>query len=301
MGKILRFRSRVLAYAEPRSPTTIRSPRQLSREIVGPRQSLEDARELVEAKIPRMPEVATASEWDARKQRHREEVYRKVLFRGEAAAWRDAKTAVDWQATIDGPGYKIKKLRIEVLPGLWIPALLYEPENLKGKVPVVLNVNGHDAKGKAADYKQIRCINQAKRGVIALNLEWVGMGQLRSPGFAHGQINLIDLCGASGVAVHFLSMKRGLDVLLSHEHADPTRVGVTGLSGGGWQTIFISPLDPRVTLTDPVAGYSSFLTRSRFDSDLGDSEQTPCDLATIVDYTHLTAGDDGLFPHPTLL
>jgi hypothetical protein len=75
-------------------------------------------------------------------------------------------------------------------------------------------------------------------------------------------------------------------------------VGVTGLSGGGWQTIFISPLDPRVTLTNPVAGYSSFLTRARYASDLGDSEQTPCDLGTVVDYTHLTAM---MAPHPTLL
>ena len=54
------------------------------------------------------------------------------------------------------------------------------------RVPVVLNVNGHDAKGKAADYKQIRCINQARRGMLALNLEWFGMGQLQGDGFRHG-------------------------------------------------------------------------------------------------------------------
>ena len=59
----------------------------------------------------------------------------------------------------------------------------------------MLNVNGHDAKGKAADYKQIRCINQAKRGILALNLEWFGMGQLKGPGFGHGLINAVDLCG----------------------------------------------------------------------------------------------------------
>ena len=33
---------------------------------------------------------------------------------------------------------------------MWIPALLYEPEKLDGKVPVVMNVNGHvGASGKA--------------------------------------------------------------------------------------------------------------------------------------------------------
>jgi len=52
-----------------------------------------------------------------------------------------------------------------------VPALLYEPTNLSGRVPVVLNVNGHDGSGKVAAYKQARCINQAKRGMLALNDE----------------------------------------------------------------------------------------------------------------------------------
>jgi pimeloyl-ACP methyl ester carboxylesterase len=78
-------------------------------------------------------------------------------------------------------------------------------------------------------------------------------------------------------------------VLLKHPQADSYRVAVAGLSGGGWQTIFISGLDPRVTLANPVAGYSSYLTRARYGSDLGDSEQTPCDLGKYVDYIHLTA------------
>jgi hypothetical protein len=271
----------------------------LDREIIGPNQALAEVQDFIEPRIPAIPRAGTAEEWVERAARWRAETLGKVVFRGEAVAWRDAKGRVGWAETIEGgPGYRIRKLRYEALPGLWIPALLYEPERLRGKVPVVLNVNGHDAKGKAADYKQIRCINQAKRGMIALNVEWFGMGQLRASGFRHGLINAIDLCGTSGIAAHYLYMARGLDVLLAHEHADPDRVAVTGLSGGGWQTIFISPLDTRVTLTDPVAGYSSFRTRVRHFTDLGDSEQTPCDLATVVDYAHLTAM---MAPRPTLL
>ncbi len=102
-------------------------------------------------------------------------------------------------------------------------------------------------------------------------------------------MNQLDLCGTSGLAPFYLSMKRGLDILLDHPNADPQRVGVAGLSGGGWQTIFISSLDTRVTLANPVAGYSSFVTRARHFKDLGDSEQTPNDLAAFADYKHLTA------------
>ena len=255
-------------------------------------------RTFVESRLPKAPEASTSADWDAKKAKYREDVGRLVLFRGEADAWRDAKTDVVWGETIDGDGYRVRKLRYEAIPGLWIPALLYEPNPVPDKAPVILNVNGHDSKGKAADYKQIRCINQAKRGILALNVEWYGMGQLRGDGYSHPNINAIDLCGTSGIAAHYLMMKRGIDVLLSREKADPTRVGVTGLSGGGWQTIFVSGLDPRVTLTDPVAGYSAFRTRTRYSSDLGDSEQTSCDLATVVDYTHLTAM---MAPNPTLL
>ncbi len=164
----------------------------------------------------------------------------------------------------------------------------------------MLNVNGHETvKGKAADYKQIRCINQAKRGMLALNVEWFGMGQLNTPGFTHYKMNQLDLTGSSGIAPFYLAMTRALDLLLALDNADPERVAVTGLSGGGWQTIFISSLDERVTLADAVAGYSSFVTRTQFpEFDLGDSEQTPSDLATVVDYAHLTAMRA---PRPTLL
>jgi dienelactone hydrolase len=182
---------------------------------------------------------------------------------------------------------------------LWIPALLYEPEKLTGKVPVVLNVNGHEGTGVSTSYIQLRCINLAKRGIVALNYEWYGVGQLKTENFGHYKTNQIDLTGTSGVALHYLAQTRAIDILLAHANADPQRLAVTGLSGGGWQTIFVSSLDKRVKLANPVAGYSSFVTRSQFpELDLGDSEQTPVDLASVADYTTLTAM---IAPRPLLI
>jgi len=271
----------------------------LSRPIVDPQQVLSEVQAFTQARIVPMPESRSVAEWEQHAGRIRKDVLKRVVFRGEAERWRDAPTRVEWLETIDGgPGYRIRKLRFEALPGLWIPALLYEPETLPEKTPVVLNVNGHDGDGKAAPYKQLRSINLAKRGMLALNVEWFGMGQLRTSGFNHYRLNQIDLCGTSGLAPFYLSMKRSLDLLLSLPAADPKRVAVAGLSGGGWQTILISSLDERVTLANPVAGYSSYLQRADVPPDLGDSEQSPVDMGSVADYLHLTALRA---PRPTLL
>lgn len=271
----------------------------LARPILEEGTALREVQAFAEARVAPMPEVATREDWEARARAIRSRILEEIVFRGEARRWREHRGETVWlEAMPGGPGYRLRKLRFEPLPGLWIPAILYEPHGLEGKVPGVLNVNGHDGAGKAAPYKQIRSINQAKRGMVALNVEWLGMGQLRGEGYVHYRMNQLDLAGTSGLAPFYLLLERALDVLLAHPHVDPDRVAVAGLSGGGWQTIFLSALDERVRLANPVAGYSSFRTRARHVSDLGDSEQTPRDLAAIADYTHLTAL---LAPRPALL
>ena len=281
-------------------PTREQVAAALSAPILEPGTPLKEVQAFCEARVPRVPRNVDLKQWETLVSEWRSRTLNEVIFRGQAAEWRKLPTQVEWFETIEdaGPEYRIRKFRYQAVPGMFIPGLLYEPKQLSGKVPVMLAVNGHDANGKAADYKQIRCINLAKRGMLVANLEWINMGQLRSDDFGHYRMNQLDLVGTSGIAPFYLAMSRGLDVLLQHEHADPKRVAVSGLSGGGWQTIFISGLDERVTLANPVAGYSSFVTRSQYQSDLGDSEQTPCDMATVVDYTHLTAMRA---PRPTLL
>lgn len=271
----------------------------VARPILEPNRSLEEVKAFCRARVVPMPDPQTLDEWEQYARQTRQAMLDNVVLRGEAAEWSRAPLQVEWLETIDGgPEYHIRKLRYEAVPGLWIPALLYEPRRLEGQVPVVLNVNGHDGTGKAAVYKQERCINLAKRGMLALNPEWLGMGQLRGDDFAHYRMNQLDLCGTSGLAPFYLCLSRGLDVLLQHPHADPRRVAVAGLSGGGWQSIVISSLDARVTLSNPVAGYSSFITRGEVMQDLGDSEQTPTDMAVHADYAQLTALRA---PRPTLL
>jgi len=163
----------------------------LQRPILPDGQAARQHIDYVTKRIPELKPPETAREWQAQAEALRERIRKEVVFKGVPKSWYQGQPRVDWLETIEtGQGYSIKKLRYEALPGLWIPALLYEPDDLKGKVPAVLNVNGHDSDGKSAKYKQLRCINLAKRGMLALNTEWLRMGELRGrlagPGLADG-------------------------------------------------------------------------------------------------------------------
>jgi hypothetical protein len=189
-----------------------------------------------------------------------------------------------------GAGYRIRKLRYEIVPGFYAAALLYEPEQLTGKVPAILDVNGHGW-SKAIEWKQKRCLQQVRSGMLALNLEWMFYGELEHPENKHWFGPHLDLVGANGVGLFYLAMKRGLDFLYDHPMVDRDRIGMTGLSGGGWQTLLLSALDERVSAAVPVAGFSALESRLERGGggDIGDYEQKGSDLLARYEYPHLVA------------
>jgi len=268
--------------------------RLLGRRILDRGVTRQQTWDFAHARVATMPKVASIAEWERHVHRIRQELFDKVIFVGEAAKWRDMPGHVVWSDTIEEDGYRIRKVRYEVLPGYWMPGLLYEPHNLKGRVPLIYNTHGHTGSGggKAKESVQIRNINLVKRGMLVLTTDWPDIGQLHIRG-RHYRMSQLDLCGTSGLAPFYLTLSRALDLMMDHPHVDPKRICVNGVSGGGWQTIYISALDDRVTLCNPVAGHGSLLAEhSR------DNEQSPNDMATIADYTHMTAM---VAPRPMLL
>src|ERR1700729_3787656 len=111
-------------------------------------------------KISPLPAPQDAAQWSAEAERIRKHLLDDVVYHGWPRAWVGAPPKFEDLGTIESPdGYRIRKL-------------LYEPEKLSGKIPAILNPNGHEHElGKAAEYKQKRCINFAKRGILALSLE----------------------------------------------------------------------------------------------------------------------------------
>ncbi len=274
----------------------------LGEEILSPQVALFQVREYILRHTAPPPAPTSAEEWTAQATRMRQRLLDEVVFHGWPRAWVDAPPRFEETGVIEtGQGYRLRKFRYEIVPGFYSAAILYEPDRLSGKVPAILNVNGHvGAPGKAVEYKQKRCINFARRGIIALNLEWLAFGELGDKENDHWLGSHLNLVGVQEVGLFYLAMRKGLDYLQQHPNADRDRLGVTGLSGGGWQTITLSALDDRVAVSMPVAGFAS--TRSRVEArefgDLGDLEQNATDLLVGIDYPHLVAMRA---PRPTLL
>ncbi len=254
-------------------------------------------RQYLMKRVPPLPTPRNAREWETEAREMRERVLKDVIFHGWPSNWVEAEPKFEDLGIIhSGKGYRLRGLRYEILPGFQTTALLYEPENLTGRVPAIVNVNGHTTVGNATGYKQVRCINYALRGMLALSLEWFNCGELHLPGNDHWFGGHLNLAGMSATGLFYLAMRKGLDYLERHPHADPGRLGVTGLSGGAWQTGVLSGLDERVAAAAPVSGYFAFLSAIERNADVGDMEYNPPDLG--IDYTHLTALRA---PRPTLL
>ncbi len=276
----------------------------LSGQILDDNGATGDIRSYFRSSLPVVSVPADLTAWQQDVSTLRRRFLDEVVFAGRASEWRDASTRVEWLERIDGgPGYQIRKLRYEALPGLWIPGLLYMPTGLSGPAPAMLHPVGHSPEGKAEVALQARCINLAKRGVIGLSIDWYWTGQLgtvpdATSGFTHGLLHQISLAGASGMAPFYLALSRAVDVLETLPEVDAARIGVTGLSGGAWQAIWLAALDPRIAITNTVAGFSPLSTCMEFYKDIGDFEELPVDMGSVGDFTHLAAM---AAPRPLLL
>jgi len=284
--------------SEPEELTPI-----LKDEIVPQTVAEFQVRQYIVDRIALPPHVPSrGQDWTAEAARLRQHLLDDVAFHGWPKAWVEAGPKFDEVGVIEtGAGYRIRKLRYEVVPGFDSVALLYEPEHLTGKIPAILNVNGHvGPPGKTVEYKQKRCINYARHGILALNLEWFFFGELEKKGNEHWFGAHLDMVGANELGLFILEMRKGLDYLYNHPNVDHERIGMTGLSGGGWQTITLSALDERVKASNPVAGFSSLRARveAKRYGDLGDVEQAATDFLEGSDFSHLVAL---MAPRPILL
>src|SRR5215469_12336462 len=249
--------------------------------------------------IPKPMVPATAEKWNMEARKLRKHILQDIVFHGWPQGWINSAPRFEQTELIEtSHGYRLRKYRYEIVPGFASTAILYEPEQLNGRVPAILNLTGHESVGNLTEYEQKRCINFAKQGILALSLGWPGLGELGQKENDHDFAGHLDLVGSNSLGFFYLIIRRGLDFLAGLSNTDNTRIGVTGLSGGGWQTVMISSLDERVNAMVEVAGIGSLESNLTRPTDSSDIEEDGTDLMMRFDYPFLVAMRA---PRPTLL
>lgn len=198
---------------------------------------------------------------------------------------------------IDEGDYTIEKVTFESYPGFFVTGSLYRPKQAKGKVPAFVCPHGHWKEGRFYDHKpslpkdiilgaerfenggrnhiQARCVTLARMGCVAFAVDMLGYADskqlsyelvhrfktqrpemnkakdwgLYSPAAEANLQNVMGIQTWNGI--------RCIDFLLTLPEVDAKRIGVTGASGGGTQTMLLSAVDERVALSMPMVMVST--------------------------------------------
>lgn len=164
--------------------------------------------------------------------------------------------------TIQRNGYRIEKVVFESRPNFFVTAHIYVPNTIHGKLPVVMNVNGHWAHKKNEDRIQLRAAFQATQGYIAIAIDspgWSFEGNSLIERRAEGNHNDFQLVqgGSNATGYYVWDAIRALDYMATRSDTDMAHIGITGASGGGLATLYTFAADDRYTAAVPVVYMAS--------------------------------------------
>jgi len=175
--------------------------------------------------------------------------------------------------TFQMEGFRIEKLIFESLPGIYVTALVYVPDDGNKRHPAILVPSGHSTNGK--DRYQALCQRLVQRGYVVICWDPVGQGersQFWDEKAAKSRYNLICaehavlgnlayLAGTNLARWEIWDGIRAVDYLLTRPDVDPERINITGTSGGGFQAAHIAALDRRIKVAAPSCYITSLPMR----------------------------------------
>ncbi|MBN1807042.1 MAG: acetylxylan esterase [Sedimentisphaerales bacterium] len=235
-----------------------------NRSAIGPSKADEQLFEYFEAETKKLSkkclrDINTLEDWQAKRP-----IYRKQLF--EMLGLDPLPEKTDLKPVITGKvehdEFTVENLYFQSRPGLYVTANLYIPKRLEKPAPAILYVCGHGptkknniSYGNKVSY-QHHGAWFARHGYVCLVIDTLQMGEIE--GIHHGTYRY-DMWwwnsrGYSSAAVEAWNCIRSLDYLQSRKEVDGDRIGVTGRSGGGAYSWWISALDDRIKAAVPVAG-----------------------------------------------
>ncbi len=234
--------------------------------------------------------VKSADAWPARQA----EIRRRILV--SQGLW-PLPTKAPLNAVIHGrverDDYTVDRVFFESIPGHYVTGSLYRSKDQPGPHPAIISPHGHWQDGRFYDHgdqelhKQIaigaerfdpggryplqaRAVQLARMGCVVFLYDMTGYADsiqikhrpdkwdhLDRPtdwGFmsVQAELRLQNMMG-----LQTWNSIRALDFILSLDDIDSSRVGVTGASGGGTQSMIISAIDDRITAAMPCVMVST--------------------------------------------
>jgi len=222
-----------------------------------------EAQRQLEAATARL-NAATVQDWEAQRPELCRQFMRSVGLDPLPAR---CDLGIQTRGEFRGPGYHATCLAWQLLPDCWASGHFYLPDPLPAeRLPGVLYVCGHHAIGVYG--YQHHAVAWARRGYACLVVDTLEQHDNRGDHhglWANRQWHWISLgyCAAGG---ELWNSMRALDVLTARTEVDPARLGVTGISGGGSASLFLTIADPRIKVLASVAGISTpaYAIRDRF-------------------------------------
>ena len=189
---------------------------------------------------------------------------------------------------VEREGFTVEKVYFEAVPGYYVTGMLFRPTGRPGPFPGVLCPHGHGGRLQDVGVDGIRkqivlgeerfeasgrfpklalCAQLARMGCVSFIYDMIGYAdntqlsfelahryakprpEMEVPknwGFFSAQA---EMRVQSIMSLQTWISIRALDFLERLPDVDPTRLGVTGGSGGGTQTILLSAIDPRPVVT----------------------------------------------------
>jgi len=240
-----------------------------------------EAFKMLESRAKSVKQVQTVNDWQKRQTSVRQTLWNLIGPFPEKTSLNAKITG-----TLKKNGYKVENIIYESLPGFYVTASLFIPDNVKTPAPAILFCSGHSTGVYRLELYQQPLLNLVKKGFIVLAIDPIGQGErlqyfdpvkgestIGSSTLEHSYPSVQVFLIGKSVARYFIwDGIRGIDYLVSRKEVDPKRIGVHGLSGGGTQTAYISALDERVVASAP-AGYITSYRRLLESIGVQDGEQ----------------------------
>lgn len=155
-------------------------------------------------------------------------------------------------------GYTVQNFCMKTVNGHTVKGSIYAPNNnkikkaFKGKYPLIICPNGHFTDGRYGKVQQLRLGTLARMGAICVDYDLWGWGE------SEDEVGKEAHQTSEAHVMQILNGIRILDWMYNRKDVDKTRIGVNGGSGGGTQTVLLSVLDDRFTVSCPVVSMSSW-------------------------------------------